>query len=67
MSFNKRLIDKEKIISYINNGFKLNDLFNSDTIIFLDNTSSKVYDWYIKGLTENEIKTKLNKNGQKSS
>jgi len=67
MSINKRLIDKEKITSYINNGLKLNDLFNSDTIIFLDNTSSKIYDWYIKGLTENEIKTKLNKNGQKSS
>lgn len=67
MSFNKKLIDKEKITSYINNGLKLNDLFNSDTIIFLDNTSSKIYDWYIKGLTEDEIKSKLNKNESKSN
>ena len=67
MSINKRLIDEEKITSYINNGLKLNDLFNSDTIIFLDNTSSKIYDWYIKGLTEDEIKSKLNKNESKSN
>jgi hypothetical protein len=63
MSFNKRFIDKETIKHYVNSGYKLHVLFNSDTIIFLDKTSSKVYDWYISGLTEDEIKTKLNKNG----
>ena len=67
MSFNKKFIDKEKITNYIDNGSKLSDLFNSDAIIFLDETSSKVYDWYVKGLTEDEIKLKLNKDGQKSN
>lgn len=67
MSFNKRYVNKETIKIYINNGLGLKKLFNADAIIFLDEISSKVYYWYVEGLTEDEIKSNLYKNGQESN
>jgi len=67
MSFNKRYVNKETIEIYINNGLGLKKLFNTDAIIFLDKISSKVYYWYVEGLTEDEIKSNLYKNGQESN
>lgn len=63
MSFNKRFINKETIEIYMNNGLGLKKLFNADAIIFLDKISSKVYYWYVEGLTDDEINLKLNKDG----
>lgn len=59
MGFNKRFIDFEKVKRCLDEGSKLKDLFRADAIIFLDETSSSVYEWYAKGLSDNEIKTKL--------
>lgn len=67
MSFNKRFINKETIKIYMNNGLGLKKLFNADAIIFLDEISSKVYYWYVEGLTDDEINSKLYIDGQESN
>ena len=63
MGLNKKFINKETIKIYLNNGLGLKKLFDADAIIFLDKISSKVYYWFIEGVSEDEIKFKLNKNG----
>jgi hypothetical protein len=60
MSFNKRFVNKKTIKIYLNNGIGLKKLFNTEAIIFLDKKSTKVYYWYMKGLSEDKIKEKLN-------
>lgn len=67
MGFNKKFINKETIKIYLNNGLGLKKLFDADAIIFLDKISSKVYYWFTEGVSEDEIKLKLNKNGQKTN
>lgn len=67
MSFNKRFINKETIKIYLNNDIGLKKLFDTDAIIFLDKKSTKVYYWYVEGLSDDEINSKLNKNGQKTT
>jgi hypothetical protein len=67
MGFNKKFVNKKIIKTYLNNGLGLKKLFNTDTIIFLDKKSSKVYNWFNEGLSDNEINFKLNKNGQKTT
>jgi hypothetical protein len=62
MSINKRFVNKETIKIYLDNGVGLKKLFDTDAIIFLDKKSTKVYYWYIKGLSDGEINSKLNKN-----
>jgi len=63
MGLNKKFINKETIKIYLNNGLGLKKLFDADAIIFLDKISSKVYYWFTEGVSEDEIKFKLNKNG----
>jgi hypothetical protein len=60
MGFNKRIIDKKSITNCFNNNVRLTLLFKSDMLILSDKISSKVYKWYMKGLTEDKIKEKLN-------
>jgi len=60
MGFNKRIIDKKSIKNCFNNNVRLTLLFKSDMLILSDKISSKVYKWYMKGLTEDKIKEKLN-------
>lgn len=67
MGLNKKFINKETIKIYLNNGLGLKKLFDADAIIFLDKISSKVYYWFTEGVSEDEIKFKLNKNGQKTN
>jgi hypothetical protein len=67
MGLNKKFINKETIKIYLNNGLGLKKLFNADAIIFLNKISSKVYYWFTEGVSEDEIKFKLNKNGQKTN
>jgi len=60
MGFNKRIIDEKSIKNCFNNNLGLTLLFKSDILILSDKISSKVYKWYMKGLTEDTIKKKLN-------
>lgn len=60
MGFNKRIIDEKSIKNCFNNNLSLTLLFKSDILILSDKISSKVYKWYLKGLTEDKIKEKLN-------
>ena len=67
MGFNKRYIGKNNIETFLNGGVTLKSLFKADALIFMDNESSKVFEWYNKGASENEIKIKLTElNGQKA-
>ena len=67
MSINKRFVSKETIKLYLDSGIGLKKLFETDAIIFLDKKSTKVYYWHIEGLSDDEINSKLNKNGQKTN
>lgn len=67
MGFNKRFIGKNNIETFLNGGVTLESLFKADALIFMDNESSKVFEWYNKGTSEEEIKVKLIElNGQKA-
>ena len=67
MGFNKRYIGKNNIETFLNGGVTLKSLFKADALIFMDNESSKVFEWYNKGDSEKEIKIKLTElNGQKA-
>lgn len=67
MGFNKRYISKNNIETFLNGGVTLKSLFKADALIFMDNESSKVFEWYNKGASEKEIKIKLTElNGQKA-
>ena len=67
MGFNKRYIGKNNIETFLNGGVTLKSLFKADALIFMDNESSKVFEWYNKGASEKEIKIKLTElNGQKA-
>ena len=67
MGFNKRFIGKNNIKTFLNGGVTLKSLFKADALIFMDNESSKVFEWYNKGASEKEIKIKLTElNGQKA-
>jgi hypothetical protein len=63
MSFNKKFIDEKLIKQCLEQGLDFSKLFKGDALIFLDDTSSKVYYWFVEGLTNEEIKLKLYKNG----
>ena len=62
MGFNKRMIDKNNILSAVNNNTTLKKLFNADAIIFLDDYSVEVYNLFAQGMNEKDIfKTLENK------
>jgi flagellar biosynthesis regulator FlbT len=62
MGFNKRMIDKNHILSAVNNNTPLKKLFNADSIIFLDDYSTEVYNLFTQGMDEKDIfKTLENK------
>jgi hypothetical protein len=56
MGFHKRFVDKEIIEFYIKENKSFSILFKADAFIFLDSESSKVYDWYNSGSTDEDIK-----------
>lgn len=55
MGFNKKYITKETIELQIKNNKSIKDLFKSDSFIFLDETSQKVYNLFCEGLDEKDI------------
>ena len=60
MGFHKRFINKENTKRALDNK-TLNKLYKADALVFDDKFSSKVYELYNKGLTEDKILKKLNK------
>jgi hypothetical protein len=59
MGFNKRFVDKEMIESFLNDKISLDDIFNGDAIIMLDDDASFVYKLYTKKINVDEIKLKI--------
>jgi hypothetical protein len=59
MGFHKRFVDKNVVDTYLKNGSPLTNLFKADAFIFMDEVASKVYKWFEKGLSDEEIKVKL--------
>lgn len=62
MGFNKRYINDNQLISWLENKLPLERLFKADALIFEGKISSKVYDLHKKGLTDLEIKNKIKEN-----
>lgn len=56
MGFNKRFVDKEKVMISFDNKEPLSKLFSADALIFMDDFSSKVYNHFKKGTKDKEIK-----------
>jgi len=56
MGFNKRFVTKDIIDFYIKESKPFSILFKADAFIFMDKESSKVYDWYCSGATDEDIK-----------
>jgi hypothetical protein len=68
MGFNKRFVDEKIIRDCISNDRPLKNLFNADALIFMDSFASEVYKLHEKGMSEDEIKSKINElNGQENS
>lgn len=63
MSFNIRYIDIDIIKEYIDDDIDLDILFNSDSLIFVDEISSKVFEWNSKKMSKFDIKLKLKNYG----
>jgi hypothetical protein len=59
MGFNKRIISYEMIQKRLDSQQSFIHLFNSDALIFQDEISSKVLDWLLEGLSEEQIELKL--------
>jgi hypothetical protein len=59
MGFNKRIISYEMIQKRLDSQQSFIPLFNSDALIFKDEISSKVLDWLLEGLSEEQIELKL--------
>lgn len=62
MGFNKRIIDKDIILKYLELNKPIKDLFKVEAILFNDEMSSMVYELHEQGLTDNQIKIIINEN-----
>ncbi len=67
MSINKRIVNFNMVINYINCNLPLNSLFNTDTLILTDDKTSKIYKWVKKGKTNEQVKSKIIKHYGKNS
>jgi hypothetical protein len=54
MGFHRRIINSEVTDSYLKEE-KLSILYSSESLIFMDKKSSKIFDLYKSGKKENEI------------
>jgi len=61
MGFNKRIISYEMIQKRLDSQQSFIPLFNSDALIFKDEISSKVLDWLLEGLSEEQIEFSSNR------
>lgn len=63
MGFHKRIINSETTKVYLNND-NLAALYNSEALIFTDEISSKVFELFEKGMSNQEIKHIIYENNQ---
>jgi hypothetical protein len=59
MGFNKRVVNEDIINRHIQKENSLNNLFKADALIFKDDVSLKIYDWFIEGIDIGEIKKNI--------
>jgi len=62
MGFNKRFVDFKTSLYVLENGDLKTYYGKSDALIFEDELSSKIYDLYKKGLSNEEIISIINQN-----
>jgi cytochrome c-type biogenesis protein CcmH/NrfF len=67
MSINKRIVNFNMVINYINCNLPLNSLFNTDILILTDDETSEIYKWVKKGKTNEQVKSKIIKHYGKNS
>ena len=58
MGFSKRIITKEQTLQHLNQG-ELDILYTGDVHVFYDDLSHHVFELYLNGTKETEIKRKL--------
>jgi hypothetical protein len=61
MGFHRRIITEEVTKKYIDSD-KLEVLYSSESLIFLDELSSKVFELFKNGMTTEEIKNRIYEN-----
>lgn len=66
MSFTKKFVDYQLVEKCLNDDLTLDVLFKSDAIIFMDEISSKVYEWHSQQIPNTEIKIKLEEYGKRN-
>ena len=59
MGFNKRFVSKEIIDNVFKNKTSLEEIFRADAFIIMDEYSSKVFELFKRGMTDDEIKTTI--------
>ena len=55
MGFNKRFLKLDNIKKFLNNDYPLSKVFSADALIFTDESSTKVFKLYEKGVEDKEI------------
>jgi hypothetical protein len=63
MGFHRRIINNSVTLSYLENN-KLDELYSSESLIFMDEISSEVFELFKKGLNVEEIKNKIYENNK---
>jgi hypothetical protein len=58
MGFHRRIITEQVTKSYLNSD-ELSVLYSSESLIFMDDVSSKVFESFKDGLTTQEIKNRI--------
>jgi hypothetical protein len=61
MGFHRRIITEEVTKKYIDSD-KLEVLYSSESLIFMDELSSKVFELFKNGMTTEEIKNRIYEN-----
>lgn len=61
MGFHRRIITEQVTKSYLDSG-ELSVLYSSESLIFMDELSSKVFELFKNGMTTEEIKNRIYEN-----
>jgi hypothetical protein len=59
MSFNKKIITKEKLIEALNSEISLERFFSADSIVFKDDLSHYAFGLFKEGFSKEEIFKKI--------
>ena len=63
MGFHRKIINEETTKSYLNSN-ELHILYSAESIIFMDDVSSEIYELYKQGKDNQEIKKIIYENNQ---